>query len=431
MTDLLKTVNRLTGIAGSGAVEKPYGLEFDHDGNPCVPAQLDNVIDACRRSATTDLIFLAHGFRNNAAEAGALYAELLASLTANLRRPEFADAMKSRVLVPAGIYWPSKEHMEHGDNRESIDLTLAELRQCSLSPERNAALDRAEGLVGAIPGNRPAQDQFVASVLSAAGGDDGDPAEGMQLVRQCPGSELFDRLRSCAPIRRERDEGGIAGIPLVPSVLGEVGTFLNFMSWSAMKTRSGLVGANGVAAAVRACQRALAGVRIHLVGHSLGGRLMAACAKALGMQRGPHIQTLSLLEAAFSHFGFSPDAGSGQPGFFREVVTSQIVEGPLISTFSKNDSVLGKAYTLASRLAQDRLQAIGDASDPYGALGHNGALRTREATVAPLQMAGRVYRFPVSGVLCLDGSAGLINSHGDVTNPHVTYAIASAICAGT
>jgi hypothetical protein len=140
---------------------------------------------------------------------------------------------------------------------------------------------------------------------------------------------------------------------------------------------------------------------------------------------------LSLLEAAFSHFGFSHDAGWGQPGFFREVIESRIVRGPMISTFSKRDAVVGAAYAVASRLSRDRLQGIGDAADPYGGIGHNGALRTAESTGIALRQAGQPYQFGSGIVTCLDGSSGMITSHGDVTNPHVTYAIASAISEAT
>ena len=109
---------------------------------------------------------------------------------------------------------------------------------------------------------------------------------------------------------------------------------------------------------------------------------MTACCKSLAQQGAAPIDSLSLLEAAFSHFGFSPDAGSGQPGFFREVIESRIVRGAMIATFSKQDNVVGTAYAVASRLAHDSLQAIGDSCDPYGGIGHNGAQRTLESTVA-------------------------------------------------
>jgi hypothetical protein len=49
----------------------------------------------------------------------------------------------------------------------------------------------------------------------------------------------------------------------------------------------------------------------------------------------------------------------------------------VISTFSKRDTVVGLAYAAASRLAHDRLQAIGDSEDPYGGIGTMGRSELR------------------------------------------------------
>ena len=373
-----------------------FQLEFDSKGAAACPPQLDRLIAESKRNNVTDLVFLAHGFRCDAAEATALYTGLLTGLCAHSDRAEFARSLAGRTFAAAGVYWPSKEFRE------------------SFPPL-------------SIEGSRAAQDEFVASVLSVLNDSPYDPTEGLPLIRQWRGSDLLDKLRTPTAQSRARDEGGIESGALVTPILDSIGTLLNFISWAAMKNLSGAVGANGVATAVQACQRELSGVRIHLAGHSLGGRLMAACCKTLAEQSAPRIHSLSLLEAAFSHFGFSPDAGSGEPGFFRGVIGSRIVSGPLIATFSQQDAVVGKAYALASRLAHDRLQAIGDATDPYGGIGRNGARRTPESAVAELHAAGQPYQFQSDVVTCLDGSSGFITGHGDVTNPHVTYAIASAV----
>ena len=345
-----------------------YELDFDNKGQAVAPLQLDRLITESKSAGATDLIFLAHGFRCAASDATSLYTNLLATLLPNLA------AMTDRTFAIAGVYWPSQEFREtYGRD---------------------------------IP-----PDQFMASVLAKYGDGSDDPAEGLPLLRQFTPTELLAKLQS----------------PLETGVHNAIDRFMNFMSWTAMKKLSGEVGANGLAAAVRTCQNELPSARIHLAGHSLGGRLMSACCKSLGQQHAPKIQSLSLLEAAFSHFGFSPDAGWGQPGFFRDVIAAQTVRGPIIATFSKLDSVVGTAYAVASRLAHDRLQAIGDAADPYGGIGHNGAQRTPESIAIRLHRQSQPYELRPGMVTCLDGSAGLITNHGDITNAHVTYAIASAI----
>jgi hypothetical protein len=310
------------------------------------------------------------------------------------------------------------------------------------------SLDRAIALLGNVEGDRGAQDEFVGHVLSLVDGSQPDPTEGLDRVRAMQGSELLDKLIApiIVPTSGAADseggaavagpvfaggggEGGTEGLgSIFSSVYGRIGQFLNLTLWYVMKNRSGVVGANGVAKAVRDFKGGLPAIRVQLVGHSLGGRLMASCAKSLAAAPMVRPDSLTLLEAAFSHFGFSPDNGKGQAGFFRDVVASGVVKGPLVATFSMQDTVVGKVYAIASRLAGDNVQEIGDATDPYGGIGRNGAQRTAEAVFAPLRQAGSPpYEFEIGKVVNLDGSGGLITSHGDVTNSNVTFAFACAV----
>ena len=192
-----------------------------------------------------------------------------------------------------------------------------------------------------------------------------------------------------------------------------------------MKSRAGKAGAGAAAATVAAVADARPATRIHLVGHSLGGRLMAACAKGLA-ERGRKVDSLTLLQAAFSHYGLSRTRDN-QPGFFRPVIDKKVVKGPLISTFSASDSVVGNAYAIASRLANDNTQAIGDANDEFGGIGRNGAQNASNSTVERLHTAGQTYSFSPDRIINLDGSGGLITDHSDVKNANVTYAFAAAV----
>jgi hypothetical protein len=109
------------------------------------------------------------------------------------------------------------------------------------------------------------------------------------------------------------------------------------------------------------------------------------------------------------------------------VIVRNVVKGPFLSTFSREDTVVGRVYAIASRLAQDRTRDLGDATDPFGGIGHNGTQRTEEAVSGRLQAPGGTYAFTPGVLANLDGSGGLIKDHGDVTNEAVTYAFASAL----
>ena len=227
-------------------------------------------------------------------------------------------------------------------------------------------------------------------------------------------------------------EGGTQGVrAFFGSIAGRVGQFLNLTSWYVMKNRSGIVGQNGVAPCVRELRRDHPKVRVHLVGHSLGGRLMASCAKTLAQPPAVKVDSLTLLQAAFSHFGLSADNREGKPGFFRDVIKQKVVTGPMVATFSFQDTVVGKAYAIASRLAGDNTEAVGDGNDPYGGIGRNGGQNLTEMSSQVLHDAGAAYTFAPNIVHCLDGSGGLITSHGDVENERVTWAFASAVASTT
>jgi hypothetical protein len=426
----------MTNIAGF----ETFPLTYDDDGKLKAAADLSALLDRAGSLPATDAIFLAHGFRNDVDDATGVYTRFLTTLRANLARPEFAG-LGDRRFVVGTVYWPSKTFSETfgedepgkpatrslrnpAEQRAELKARLEAMKAHDAHGDQKAKLQRAIELLPTVEHDTAAQDEFVPLVLSLVAQAKSDKTEGLDQIKKKSGSEVLHLLseQSAAPAGNTRGIGDVLG-----GIAGGIGKFLNLTTWYLMKERSGNVGATGVADAVRAMRAAHPDVRIHLVGHSLGGRLMAGCAKALC--KAPKVQpdSLMLLEAAFSHYGFSADNGHQTPGFFREVITEQVVKGPFLSTFSAEDTVVGYAYSIMSRLALDNTRAIGDASDDFGGLGRNGPLKTAEVSSGKLQQAGAPYGFKNAVINNLDGSGGLIKNHGDVTNEAVTYAFASAL----
>jgi hypothetical protein len=414
-----------------------FSLTFDEEGTLESRGEFDAMVQRAGTAPTSDAIFIAHGFRNDAAEASNLYRNFLKTFRGHLARPEFRG-VASRRFVAAGVYWPSKSFREtFGDEdrqdrglrderlaMEGVKRQLEELKKHDASPAQRPRLDKAIAMLPALDGNPAAQDEFVALVFSLLDGAAEDPTEGLERIRAQAGSDLLAQL-GAPPDSPDSDvrSRGIFG-----TVAGAVGKFLNLTTWYVMKERSGTVGASGVADAVRRMKAACPSVRVHLVGHSLGGRLMASCAKSLSTPPALQPDSLTLLEAAFSHYGFSADNGNGTPGFFRDIISRGVVKGPLVSTFSFEDTVVGHAYAIMSRLAGDNSRGLGEADDPFGGIGRNGPQKTTEVLAAPLGAPGATaYDFKPGVITSLDGSGGLIKDHGDVTNDAVTYAFASAV----
>jgi hypothetical protein len=446
-----------------------FRLKLDADGKLQDAQTFEEMKQRANAAGATDAILIAHGFRNDENDATGLYTEFLGTLRENLSRPEFQPTLGARKFVAAGIYWPSKsfpeafksataaegsvQGLDEGDaEKGEVKARLEELKS-DASPEQRQRLESAIQLLDQVEESTQAQDRFVDHVLSLLADSPSDPTEGLEAIRAKDGSELLEALE--APIRlptaassddeggvtavdssfvRGEDEGGTQGVAsFFGSIFGRIGQFINLTTWYQMKNRSGVVGDQGTAKAVRELEASRPGLKIHLVGHSLGGRLMAACAKSLAAAPKLQPASLTLLEAAFSHYGFSPDNGRGAhgkplPGFFRAVIDEQVVKGPLVATFSAQDTTVGTVYAIASRLAGDNVKAVGDADDPFGGIGRNGAQKTQEALVDVLHAVGTPYpHFQTGKVVCLDGSGGLIKDHGDVRNSLVTYAVASAI----
>ncbi len=433
-------------------------LEYDGEGHP-TSAAIDQLQQHISQAGVTDLVMIAHGFRNNQDEARGLYREFLRTFRDHIGRDELKNRLEARTFAVAGVFWPSKAFSEGGSGNEGnvqglgggaddeMQVTRAQLEQMrhDVRPEQRATVDKALALLDTLEDDTTNQDEFVRLVLSLVDDTGADPNEGLREVKSQAGSDLLAKLGTpiILPTRRDDDQGSTLAVeagtggpgdgkPLFvagffKSIAGKVGQVLNLTTWYLMKNRSGSVGANGVAPAVRAIKAAHPTLRIHLVGHSLGGRCMAACAKALAVPPKVRPDSLSLLEAAFSHYGLSPNNGKGSVGFFRDVIAQQVVKGPLISTFSYQDTVVGTAYAISSRLAGDNVKHVGDKDDQFGGIGRNGTQLTPEATGQLLAQVGSPYSFGLNVVNNLDGSGGAIKDHSDVTNPRVTYAVACAV----
>jgi hypothetical protein len=292
-----------------------------------------------------------------------------------------------------------------------------------------APVEPATG-TGAEVDEDPPPDAFLDGDPEEVFAEAGGPEFDLGLPERSGGAagmtfDPLDPLAGTGPGGVQVHPGGAAGFDFgLGDVLRQARGLLNITTYYTMKDRAGQVGSAGIGPLLPALAAAAPQARLHLAGHSFGARAIAAAAV-----RHPRLHSCTLLQAAFSHHAFAVNFnGRGENGFFRPLLAGREMTGPMLVTHTVNDRAVGLAYAAASRLARHAGAGLGDANDPYGGLGRNGALKTPEV-VQPggdLLEVGGAYQFRPGRVHNLRAD-GFIRSHGDVSGRQTAYALLRAI----
>lgn len=399
----------------------PYEeIHFGPDGVPVDPTMRGVAPLLTADAAISNVLVLCHGFMEDIPGARSLYN----ALTASIRHVGGAPAG----LGVLALMWPSEE---------------------------NSPPEAAEAAAMSSDADRRAR--FVASLrdqLPAMSTDGAEPGDGEPEFRALPPDVVFDRL-----------SGGMAD-----KVDNTIVDLMNLASYYRMKARTSLVAA-GLVPILTAIRHSRPGLRIHLAGHSFGARVMAA---ALASTPVLPVTSVTLLEGAFTHFGFASRWDGSHDGLFRTAVTGGRCTGPLTVTYSDHDETLLVAYALATRLrgrpgtprrrwwdgfyrcvnallrcctAELRccrkaptgparpqslrpdvdIAGLGGAHDTYGAIGASGALHTPEARWLTMPAMGQASPL-VPGAVCNLNSSAYISSHSAVTGPEVAQTMVFGMC---
>ena len=226
---------------------------------------------------------------------------------------------------------------------------------------------------------------------------------------------------------------GAAGLgDFFKGIVAGASNLLNYVTYYQMKDRAGVVGRAGVNQALQRLRADVPSVRLHLVGHSFGCRVVTAAVTGPTPTPKGFVNSMSLLQGAFSHYSFSAKYDdSNAAGFYRNLITEGRVSGPVIITHTRADKAVGTAYAIASRAMHQIAAAMGDKNDPFGGLGSNGAQKTTEARDITMPKAGAPFEKPLTkGSMTNLLADGLIASHSDVRNPNAAYVVLSAARAG-
>jgi hypothetical protein len=415
----------------------------------------------------TDIFVISHGWNNGHDEARTLYHGIFSNFK-KVVPPQWANNRKLEIV---GILWPSKAFDEMvaaedagdaagggaalhtgpaGPDPEGEKALLGKLDGMkSFFVTKQKEIDELKTLVPDLETKSAARIDFVTKVRALLDQSAANKEDASDAFFKADPEALMDQLRiDSEDLGEEIKPGAGGGAAISPTVsaapTGGAASFttflngiktaamnvLNYTTYYEMKERAGTVGKNGVAPLLDQVLSPMA-QRIHLIGHSFGGRLVTSAAANSTTDR---IKSMTLLQAAFSHNGFSQSMN----GFFRGVVEKQRIKGPILVTFSKKDTAVGIAYPLASRLAGQVAAALGDAKDKYGGIGRNGAQQmnlgeTIQGKLLPvpanLVPAPAEYAFAAGKFFNADGEK-FIAGHSVITGPEVAYAIAVASLSG-
>lgn len=432
-------------------------IEFTRDGDVFDYGQVEAALEALPE--LTDLLVLSHGWNNDMAEARELYGELLKSVEQVLGA-DIVPGLAGRKLGAVCVFWPSKRFADEdlipgggaasasAQDNEALIRLLDEMKHnpvrlggAEIDAVREANLSRAQELIPELESDPDARKEYVfrlRTVLDASATHVDDGSEEFFTVAP---EELFEKLkggvgapvgRSATGAARVSAIGGAASLDDLLSGFGAAARRIaNFTTYLEMKERAGRVGRVGLASVLLRFRERRRDLRLHLIGHSFGGRLVTAAAHALP-PRTPSL-TLALLQAAYSHNGLAENFDQhGHDGAFRQLISEKRASGPVLITHTKNDRAVGIAYPLASRFSRDPAAALGDENDPYGGMGRNGAQHTPEAQGLAGELraldVGKTYDFKAGGIYNLRADQ-FIADHSDVTGQQVAYAVLHAIAA--
>ncbi|WP_298195349.1 hypothetical protein [Novosphingobium sp.] len=429
-------------------------------------------------TGTTDLIVISHGWRNDVNDALKLYGTLIGNLQ-QAAGGHFTDG--SRSWAVAGVFWPAfrfqpdlsllpdsaaeaaapaggalglEDNDLPGDMLKAYAAEIADVLQCDEGTFVAAALKGASGGPFATDFMKQLRDKLTA-----------DPtiADEHKRLLKTKGSQFVADLKSTATVPAQYNtlepahgDGEAAGLREIVKKVQRVftggraaiATALNYTTYYEMKARAGVIG-KALAPVVE--QAAGSTIRVHLIGHSFGARLVTSLANEMATLRPA---SLSLLQGAFSHNGLgvsnARQGGALQDGAFRKVIAQQRITGPVLVTHTRRDTAVGFAYPAASALsgtvASDFVQIaqnyLGGPNDPYGGIGANGALSLKpgedKAHVAVLQN-GKPLLAPsnnpaAAAAPVLAGGKvnnvladAIIREHWDVANPEVAALVWAAV----
>ena len=406
-----------------------YELDFNADGTLRSDGGL---LEAVQAGGIQDVFMLSHGWNSGVDSARSLYQAMFTLL---------AGMIPGRLgtSIAVGIIWPS--------------LLFPDDDPATAKPVPSTGQQLASALAPAFPDQ---QQQNITTLGQLLDQQPQDPAKLQQFHALASGLVTSPPLApedagQQATITGDTAAvfGHAAAMSKTPATNAEgipnpftglwngAREVLRSMSYYEMKNRAGVIGRTGLGPVLGKLAAARAGIRVHLMGHSFGARLVAYSLSGLPQAAtgvNSPVKTLYLIQGAFSHFAFAnpvPDSLVSGPGALSAFARN--INGPLLCTFSAADRAVGWWYPAASMLAHQDAESADDLTYQWGGMGHDGYQQSPAGTTVKLAVPGTRYHLQPGTYYLLDSNAVISadqspfsGAHSDIRHPQVVWPVVDA-----
>lgn len=424
-------------------------LAFDENGQPKRPSDLDAFVDEVKSQNLSDLFIFSHGWNNDPAIARSLYERFFTEIRKVLDDPNLPRRREATIgvtgIIWPSILWPDNDFGDQSGGAASLDSEQPaadltdELKKVYLSPSEQQAVEELTNMLDRRERNQDALLEFRAKLNQLMQGTAAEQPSYDNLEQQSTqvsDDQWLEALDALADQETSSDDaGGAAGFgDKFKRLWNGAKAALRATTYWTMKNRAGIVGKTGLGPLLGRLHEAVPDLKIHLLGHSFGARLVSYALAGLpdlpGDSKSP-VKSLFLLQGAFSHFTFADPLPFDQNRKGELAGLASRVDGPLLTTHSLKDTAVGTAYPFASIVAGQDAADASDALFRWGAMGHDGA-QSVEAAHDNLSAPGKTYAFAAGKWLNLDGNLVIINggppsgAHSDIVHPQTAWAALSA-----
>jgi len=445
--------------------EPVWDLQFNEDGQLTSPGQGDFLAEVAA-AGVTDLFAFSHGWGTAQDAARRLYDQMFPMIRAAAQ----GQAGLGK-LGFAGIYWPSlwfpptqatppsAAGAQQADSGALVGLSAgtaalsgadiaAALRPGFADPAQQDAItqigrliDEGETAAGSAESDAAKQqrlqqiDQLIKSLVPPPpDGEFEDSGETALLLGDDPAADYqaaADAFGTAAPAGAQQGIGDWFG-----KAINGAKDVLRVFSYTTMKARAGTVGRTGLGPMLNALHAQSPAVRVHLIGHSFGARLVSFALSGVGAPTDSPVASLLLLQGAFSHWSFAhaQDNPFSSPGALNAYADR--VHGPLVATHTVYDWAVGVWYPKASFLAQQDAEAV--VADRWGGMGSDGfqAVKPAEDQAMPAHggtsygfTPGTFYRIDAAAVISNTTGEPFAGAHSDIRKPPVAQLAAATAAA--